>query len=897
MKTKTFLFIICLFFIAVVNSFAQNTYVPDDNFEQALIDLGYDSGVLNDSVPTDSIKNIERLFISGRSIFNIEGIGDFTSLRKLYCYGNQIDRLDLTSNTNLTHLYCSRNLLKHLDLRANANLESLDCENNQLDSLNLSANTNLKYLICSSNFLSQLDLKYNTNLQTLDCFVNEISELDLSFNNQLIHVNCIRNNLISLNLKNGYNSILSELFAYENPNLLCIQVDNASEAYSNPYWLKNAFAVFSEDCSSCDIEMTYIPDNNFEQALIDLELDNVLNDSVPTIAVKNLTSLNVFSKNITDLSGIEDFAALEELYCYNNQISEINLSDNTNLKVLQVQNNSIYNLDLTSNVQLTLLDCSHNNLINLDLSANILLIDLYCYNNYLIDLDLSLNPFVGRINATHNQLTGLNLQNGNNYNMTIDIWQNTNLTCVQVDEPLFSENSYYWHEDEWTSYSEDCSFSGAGVPVSEYLALEMFYSLNNGEDWQWNTNWLDTITSKVGEWDGIGVEDGHVVRLSMDSSNVTEILPQELKNLTHLEKLYLFNNNISGNLPEWIGELSSLKELDLVKNNITGEIPASIGGLYNIETLWLSENQISGNIPVEIGNLTELRHLDLSNNILTGKIPKSIGNLTNLWTLDLSNNQLVGPLPIELENLINIYRFDIENNLIGNIDFNKSTTIENIRQIPDELAGLLQMDTLYLGGNKLQFNDIEAIFSWDNYDSFDQFIYAPQDSIGSSKTIETAEGDAIELTIDNYYPGFSDKYQWYKNEKLLSGETEANLMFANIQLTDAGKYYCKITNPVATELTLTSRKFTLNVLPLVNVLDFREDKIEIYPNPAEKYVFIETNYTPVNVEVFNNTGQKVLNIPDFQSGSIDIKSLNPGIYFFRITTFNNTILNKKIIIN
>ncbi len=35
--------------------FAQNTYVPDDNFEQALINQGYDN-ILDDSVLTINIR-------------------------------------------------------------------------------------------------------------------------------------------------------------------------------------------------------------------------------------------------------------------------------------------------------------------------------------------------------------------------------------------------------------------------------------------------------------------------------------------------------------------------------------------------------------------------------------------------------------------------------------------------------------------------------------------------------------------------------------------------------------------------------------------------------------------------------------------------------------------------
>ena len=41
----------------------QNTYVPDDNFEQALIDLGYDD-VLDDFVVTDSISGVTDLVLN-----------------------------------------------------------------------------------------------------------------------------------------------------------------------------------------------------------------------------------------------------------------------------------------------------------------------------------------------------------------------------------------------------------------------------------------------------------------------------------------------------------------------------------------------------------------------------------------------------------------------------------------------------------------------------------------------------------------------------------------------------------------------------------------------------------------------------------------------------------------
>ena len=51
-KTK---FILISFCFIYYNSLCQNTFVPDANFEQALIDEGYDSGPLDGNVLTSNI--------------------------------------------------------------------------------------------------------------------------------------------------------------------------------------------------------------------------------------------------------------------------------------------------------------------------------------------------------------------------------------------------------------------------------------------------------------------------------------------------------------------------------------------------------------------------------------------------------------------------------------------------------------------------------------------------------------------------------------------------------------------------------------------------------------------------------------------------------------------------
>ena len=105
--------LLLLLLMVPIFSIAQQTYVPDDNFEQALINLGYDN-VLDDSVTTASIDVITALDIDGLAIADLTGIQDFTALTDLYCYSNQLTSLDVSNNTSLTELHCYTNQLTSL---------------------------------------------------------------------------------------------------------------------------------------------------------------------------------------------------------------------------------------------------------------------------------------------------------------------------------------------------------------------------------------------------------------------------------------------------------------------------------------------------------------------------------------------------------------------------------------------------------------------------------------------------------------------------------------------------------------------------------------------------------------------------------------------------------------
>ena len=97
---RKLLIILCLPIIG----FGQQTFVPDDNFEQELINLGYDS-ILDDSVLTANINTVTQLFLANRNIIDLTGIEAFVDLQTLDCNFNPgLLTLDLSNNIELISL-------------------------------------------------------------------------------------------------------------------------------------------------------------------------------------------------------------------------------------------------------------------------------------------------------------------------------------------------------------------------------------------------------------------------------------------------------------------------------------------------------------------------------------------------------------------------------------------------------------------------------------------------------------------------------------------------------------------------------------------------------------------------------------------------------------------------
>ncbi|MFD1314226.1 hypothetical protein [Namhaeicola litoreus] len=273
------------------------TYVPDDAFEQALIDFGYDD-FLDNYVLTSNIADIKCFpkHLNNLGIADLTGIEDFKNLQILRVINNNIKSIDLSKNTMLKELYINNNRLQSLNLIKNKALRIVSCPKNELIDLNVTWLPELKEILFYDNSIKMVDLRksnklniivgYNNKLETIllpeeglsgNASINlsynlfrtfeahglSASGLSISNNPQLESVdisgctignfsvnNC---NLSYLNLRDIAGSFDPEvwrfafLYTANNPNLTCISIDQNFFTQIRSYNI-DPWTTFSEDC-------------------------------------------------------------------------------------------------------------------------------------------------------------------------------------------------------------------------------------------------------------------------------------------------------------------------------------------------------------------------------------------------------------------------------------------------------------------------------------------------------------------------------------------------------------------------------------------------------------------------------------------------------------------------
>ncbi|RXI02894.1 hypothetical protein DVH24_002972 [Malus domestica] len=225
----------------------------------------------------------------------------------------------------------------------------------------------------------------------------------------------------------------------------------------------------------------------------------------------------------------------------------------------------------------------------------------------------------------------------------------------------------------------------------------------------------------------------HVTVIEMKGLNLTGVIPEELGNLTRLEKIDFTRNYISGSIPASLSRspirflyllgnrlngliptdsFTLLRELDLEDNQFEGPLPQNLGKLTQLEKILFSGNNFTGTIPESYRNLKNLIDFRIGGSQLSGKIPEFIGNWSKLQKLDLQGASLEGPIPYTIFSLKYVTELMISDLNGPSMPFPTLRYMKGIRilimrncsisgTIPNDLGELTNLRTLDLSFNKL----------------------------------------------------------------------------------------------------------------------------------------------------------------------------------------------------
>ena len=338
--------------------------------------------------------------------------------------------------------------------------------------------------------------------------------------------------------------------------------------------------VHAAETNDIGINETNFPDENFRNYLLNQNYgkDKIITETELT-GIKNI---NVLNKNISSIKGIENFTYLERFSAYNNNLTEVDLSKNTNLTSCSLSKNKLTNIDLTANTKLQSIDISENEFT--DTSFKFPETDtvktIYVNNNNLTTFDCTKYKNLDYLNIKNNQvssikpgenLTKLNLE-GNNITSLNDI------NCPKLKELILNNNTNLTSVDL------------TSLPALQRLFLE-------------NTNITSLDLSK----------NVNLMNLRILNSPVAQL--NNLDNCTSLETLYLNNCNVSS------VDLSSLNK---IKNIYCISSPITTLDTSSVPTLEIINCRNVNIRSVDCTNKQRLKEVTLEN--------------TNVVALDLTNS-------------------------------------------------------------------------------------------------------------------------------------------------------------------------------------------------------------------------------------------------------------------
>ena len=293
-----------------INIEINETNFPDANFRAWLLEQEY--GV-DGMITSDEIASINNISVTFKDIQSLQGIEFFTELTTLQSSSNKLTSLDVSAFKKLHDLYCDYNQLTSLNVSGCPKLFNLYCNNNQLTSLDVSGCPYISMIRCFNNQLSGA---------AMDAFIETLPT-----------------------------SSYAKLYVIGEDNeqnvMTTTQVAAAKAKNWTPYYYDWGWKEYagSEPAVNIEIDETNFPDANFRNYL--LEQDYGTDGIITSDEIEVITDITVSGKDIESLEGIGYFKNIQYLYCDNNKLTSLDVSNNTALYALICSNNKLTSLNVS----------------------------------------------------------------------------------------------------------------------------------------------------------------------------------------------------------------------------------------------------------------------------------------------------------------------------------------------------------------------------------------------------------------------------------------------------------------------------------------------------------------------------------------------------------------------
>jgi len=503
--------------------------------------------------------------------------------------------------------------------------------------------------------------------------------------------------------------------------------------------LPTTFAMYEDDFSIMNASSENITesftDQNFLAAVRDV-VGKPHPEPILKSDVEGILELIVQGLNIANLSGIQFFTSLETLNCLENQLTTLDVSQNTALKILHCGSNPLTDLDVSNNIELTVLDIINCNIESIDVSKNTKLVQLDAMSNRLTSIDVNNNEELGYLSLNNNNLTH------------IDVSANPELITFTCSYNKLTSLDVSANPELKFLHFERNNLTGIDISANiDLLSLTCSQNRLTGLDLSNNPNievlWVDR-NRIASEADIIGLDnlakldrfDSYSYRFHDQFIFIGEDGPINIPDPNFFAAVREIIGKPSGNILK--SDVFDIEELDVSGRNIMNLIGIEHFSYLKVLAAWnnqLSSLDVSSNrllISLDV-TWNQLTSLDVSANPALRSVMVGDNRLT---TLDLSSNTDLTALTawgnrletLDVSNNTALTWLSVGDNQLTILDISKNTSLETLYASNNELSSLIlsiaapyeYIDVSHnrlaesgsvVPGNLIQWDDVNYVFT------------------------------------------------------------------------------------------------------------------------------------------------------------------------------------------